>query len=198
MKVREERRVWPVAEIRTARDDDGLVYIEGLAAPFNRWSQDLGGFVERIAPGFFREALGTSDVRFLADHAGLPMARYREPDKKTLELEERKEGLWFRAGLDPSDPDVQRLVPKIERGDLDQMSFAFALPEKGGDMWEDNKRTLIRAEELFDVSAVTYPAYTDTSVALRSLAVVQADPARRARNARKLALAGHIASVHGS
>lgn len=169
MRDREERRIWPVTEVRASKGDDGLIYMEGYAAPFNRWSQDLGGFRERISPGFFADALETSDVRFLVNHDGLPLARYRKPDKKTLELEEREAGLWFRTGLDPADPDVQRLVPKVERGDLDQMSFAFRLPRDGGDLWEGDERTLVRAAEIFDVSPVTYPAYVDTTVALRSM-----------------------------
>lgn len=169
MRDREERRIWPVTEVRAAKGDDGLIYMEGIAAPFNKWSGDLGGFRERISPGFFRDALETSDVRFLVNHDGLPLARYRKPDKTTLELEERKEGLWFRTGLDGRDPDVQRLVPKVERGDLDQMSFAFQLPTEGGDTWDGNERTLLRAASIFDVSPVTYPAYVDTSVAMRSM-----------------------------
>ena len=175
MREREERRIWPVTEVRAERGEgDDLVYLEGYAAVFGSWSQDLGGFRERIAPGFFEPALDRSDVRFLVNHDGLPLARYRKGEKDTLALEERELGLWFRTGLAASDPDVQRLIPKIERGDLDQMSFAFRLPIKGGDEWEEDgehlpSRTLTLCDELFDVSPVTYPAYTDTTVAKRSL-----------------------------
>jgi phage portal protein BeeE len=85
----------------------------------------------------------------------------------------RRQGAAGRAVLDPSDPDVQRLLPKMRRGDLDEMSFAFRVAGSQGDSWDyGTDRTLrtIREASLSggDVSVVTYPANPSTSVSLRA------------------------------
>jgi HK97 family phage prohead protease len=54
-------------------------------------------------------------VRLLLNHDGLPLAR---TTSGTLKLREDKRGLHFEADLDPNDPDVQRIAPKVQRGDL--------------------------------------------------------------------------------
>lgn len=169
LRVREERRILPASELRAVKTDRG-VRVEGYAAIYDAWSEDLGGFRERIAKGFFGPMIERSDVRFLINHDGLPLARRRGVAGDTLELEDRDKGLWIGTDLNLDDPDVQRLAPKLERGDLDQMSFAFSLPAEGGDLWEGRDRTLVEGDRLFDVSPVTYPAYANTEVALRALA----------------------------
>lgn len=150
-------------EIRAEGD---ALTVAGYAAVFDQ-ETDIGGFFrETIAPGAFAEAVGRDDVVLLVDHAGLPLARTRSG---TLELSEDGHGLAIRAALDASDPDVQRVVPKLRRGDLDKMSFAF-FPER--EEWDETGpvpvRT-IRQAALHDVSIVTFPAYDGTEVGLRSL-----------------------------
>lgn len=141
--------------------------LEGYAATFNQ-DYDLGPFVERIAPEAFARTLSNGpDVRLLVDHEGQPLARTKSG---TLQLSTDSRGLHARATLDSSDPDVQRLLPKMRRGDLDQMSFAFRVPT-GGDSWsEDYTQRTIREASLAggDVSVVTYPANPNTSVAVRA------------------------------
>lgn len=147
--------------------------LRGHAAVFNSLSEDLGGFREMIEPGFFRAALRRKpDVRLLVNHDGLPLARTASG---TLELREDTRGLHVFARLDKNDPDVMSLRGKMQRGDVDQMSFAFSLRE-GGDDWAvtddgDVVRTLRAdgADGLYDVSVVTYPAYRHTDVSMRSL-----------------------------
>ncbi len=146
--------------------------LRGHAAVFNSLSEDLGGFREVIEPGFFREALRRKpDVRLLINHDGLPLARTASG---TLELREDDRGLHVFARLDRGDPDVEQLRRKMQRGDVDQMSFAFTLREDG-DEWRDEGDQIIRtlradgADELFDVSVVTFPAYRSTDVTMRSV-----------------------------
>lgn len=151
-----------------AEGDKKTPVLRGYAAVFNSLSQDLGGFREQIAPGAFAEAL-TGDVRLLINHQGLPLARTAS---RTLTLKEDNHGLLVEARLDPADPDVAALIPKMQRGDLSQMSFGFSV-KPGGQDWAKNDegvniRTL-KAVRLFDVSVVTFPAYPTTEVALRSL-----------------------------
>lgn len=165
MKINKEfRTLGQPVEIREA--DDGLIKVSGYAAVFNS-ETDIGGYYrERIEPGAFRDAIGRDDVVFLINHEGLPMARTRSG---TLKLSEDERGLFMETELDPSDPEVQRIVPKMKRGDLDKMSFAF-IPEV--QEWDDSSdipvRT-IRQASLFDVSIVTFPAYNETEIGLRSL-----------------------------
>lgn len=162
-------------EWRDAGDPErkGETTLRGHAAVFNSLSEDLGGFREIIEPGFFREALRRQpDVRLLVNHDGLPLARTRSG---TLELREDQRGLHVFARLDKNDPDVVSLRGKMQRGDVDQMSFAFTLREDADD-WEVTEdgaviRTLRAdgADDLFDVSVVTYPAYRATDVSMRSV-----------------------------
>lgn len=151
-------------ELREASDGPTL---EGYAAMFDQ-DYDLGPFRERIDSGAFKRTLGTGpDVRLLINHDGEPLARTKSG---TLDLSTDSTGLHVRARLEPSDPDVQRLLPKMRRGDLDQMSFAFRVP-KGGDSWSDDftQRTLHNIElQGGDVSVVTFPANPATSASVRA------------------------------
>jgi hypothetical protein len=153
-----------------ARADEKHLKIAGHAAVFDV-EADIGGmFRERIVRGAFSEAIGRDDVRLLIEHEGLPLARTKSG---SLFLSEDSRGLRIEADLNLSDPDVARLKPKLERGDLSNMSIGFSM--RGGRQVfeeEDGKQTLRIIEkigELFDVSLVTFPAFATTDVALRSM-----------------------------
>lgn len=172
-------------EIR--EEDDGKIKVSGYAAVFNSRA-DIGGmFFEQIQRGAFSDAIGRDDVVFLINHDGLPMARTRSG---TLKLTEDERGLYIESELDSKDPDVARIVPKMKRGDLDKMSFAF-IPEV--QEWDDSGdipiRTITRAG-LQDVSIVTFPAYQDTEIGLRSYQAEckKSTVARKARMRMKLAM----------
>lgn len=151
------------AEIRM--DDDGIK-ISGYAAIFNEVADIGGWFREQIMPGAFDNVLN-DDVVFLINHDGLPLARTRS---KTMTLTQDEKGLRMETVLDPDDPDVQSIVGKMKRGDLDKMSFAFAI---GIQEWDDTveppMRTITKFDSLYDVSIVTSPAYDGTDIGLRSL-----------------------------
>lgn len=159
--------------------------IVGYAALFNSLSEDLGGFVERIRAGAFTDTLATGpDVRALIDHnPSLIVARSKAG---TLALTQDDTGL--RIEITPPNTTVaQDLLENLRLGNLDQMSFAFTTNE---DQWsmEDGRtvRELVSVN-LLDVSIVTYPAYPDTSVAVRSLGNIHRfDPSRLATLKRKL------------
>jgi HK97 family phage prohead protease len=189
------------------RDDEQGPTIIGHAATFNQ-PYRVGHFEETIHPDAFRNTLKTGpDVRLLIDHEGQPLARTKSG---TLELGTDEHGLTVRATLDPTDPDVQRLLPKLRRGDMDQMSFAFRVP-KGGDTWDhsgDMSKRTIREAILSggDVSIVTYPANENATVALRQresreahFTYLQAlvDEMRDGRKVDSGQLAKAIRAVHG-
>lgn len=190
--TREVRAGLPAA----VRSEGDAIKVEGYAAVFNE-ETDIGGmFREKIAPGAFRNAIGRDDVVFLINHEGLPLARTRSG---TLELVEDDHGLMIRTELDPSDPDVQSILPKMKRGDLDKMSFAFIARRQ---QWDESGKIPVRTiqeAELFDVSIVTNPAYSGTEIGLRSLEAAREsnsqkqDEARKARMRMNLALRSKLA-----
>jgi len=150
-------------EIRAEGD---TISVSGYAAVFNSETIIGGSYREQIAPGAFADAIGRDDVMFLINHDGLPMARTKSG---TLTLAEDERGLYMSADLDSSDPDVRAIVPKMKRGDLDKMSFAFSPEVQSWDDSGDMPLRTIRQASLYDVSIVTYPAYQDTDIGLRSL-----------------------------
>jgi len=159
-------------EIRTAdtaleirADDDGLK-VSGYAAVFDQETSIGGQFNEKIARGAFAGAVGRDDVVFLINHEGLPLARTRSG---TLTLREDERGLYMETMLDEKDPDVRAIVPKMQRGDLDKMSFAFRPTRQTWDDSGDIPTRTIEEASLFDVSIVTTPAYAGTEIGLRSL-----------------------------
>ncbi len=162
-QMEREIRGGVAAEIRSEGDE---VRVSGYAAVFNQVT-DIGGvFREVIAPGAFDEAIGRDDVVFLINHDGLPLARTRSG---TLKLSQDSTGLRMETVLDANDPDVRAIVPKMKRGDLDKMSFAFWPEVQEWDESGDTPVRTIRKASLYDVSIVTTPAYDGTSIGLRAL-----------------------------
>jgi HK97 family phage prohead protease len=158
-----ERRTFTVRDIETREAEDGAMRLSGYAAVFNDSSVPLP-FSERIAPGAFRKTLSeTPDVRLLINHEGLPLARTKNG---TLTLSEDEVGLRFDADL-PDTTEARDLWTLIQRGDVDQMSFAFRVIRQ---KWSADRteRTLTEVSLADgDVSVVTYPAYPTTSVEAR-------------------------------
>ena len=158
----EQRLTVATVEVRAAESRT----IGGYAAKFNTFSQNLGGFIERIAPSFFNKSRGD----------GWPgvLARYNHDDNMllgttgagTLRLAIDDIGLTYEVDAPAARADVFELV---QRGDVAKSSFAFNVFE---DDWTVNEsgfpiRTLISGR-LHDVAPVNTPAYDDTSVGLRA------------------------------
>lgn len=159
-----EKRSLPITELRVIETGDKRK-ITGYAAVFDSMSQDLGGFKEKIKRGAFKDALKQSDTRAQWNHdSNIVLGR---TSSGTLKMKEDKRGLSIE--IDPPRW-AEPYMESIERGDVNQMSFGFIV---GKDQWEEREgetiRTLIDIAELPDVSIVPYPAYMDTSVAIRSL-----------------------------
>lgn len=152
MKTLERRSCTRPIEVREA--PDGSINVRGYASVFDQ--EAYGEVVKSTA--FNRTLAQRDDVRLLVNHEGVPLARTKSG---TLNLSVDSTGLLIEAaGLDPANPDVQRLRSAMARGDLDQMSFGF---EATDDPQVDGVREL-REVKLFDVSIVTYPWYDQTSV----------------------------------
>ncbi|MGI6134025.1 MAG: HK97 family phage prohead protease [Christensenellales bacterium] len=167
--VKREERCADVTELRVQpKDENGQSVIEGHAAIFDSLSQDLGfmfPFKERINKGAFKTSLEKDDIRALWNHdANYVLGRNKAG---TLELTETNKGLRVR--IHPPDTQWARdLTESIRRGDVSQMSFGFVVEKE---TWSVEGKEDIRTLEqvkLYDVSPVTFPAYLDTDVGVRS------------------------------
>ena len=148
------------------REDGSIKSIVGYPIVYNSDSEDMG-FIERIAPGAATKALLKSDVRGLKNHdASLIFAR----TGVNLTLKEDKDGVMMQAT--PVDThNFRETAKEVDLGLLDGQSFAFTIKAdewKGLDT-DKPTRTITEFDSIFDVGPVTYPAYPDTSVGLRTL-----------------------------
>tara|TARA_R110000744_G_scaffold260367_1_gene375332 strand:+ start:70 stop:1116 length:1047 start_codon:yes stop_codon:yes gene_type:complete len=150
------------------REDGDTLTAVGYAATFNRLSQNLGGFVERVAPGAFTKTVQEADVRALFNHE--PDHLLGRSTTGTLRMSEDAHGLRYEIDLPPTTlgRDVAAL---LRRGDISGSSFGFRTIGDGWSETEDGYplRTLTEVA-LRDVGPVTFPAYSSTEASLRSLA----------------------------
>lgn len=171
-----ERRDFPASEMEIRETSDGGLRFTGYAST-TETPYEVMDFTETIAKGAFRRTLGEDpDVVLLRNHDGFPLARTKSG---TMTLSEDSRGLRVDADLDSNDPDVQALIPKMQRGDLTEMSFAFRATEQEWD--EDYTTRTIKAVNIHrgDVSMVTHGANSATTgtVSIRSADAEEEKPA---------------------
>lgn len=166
-----QRRVFAVApEVRMAADGEPIG-VKGHAAVFDQPSEVLydwweGQYIEEMAPGSFTKTLQEADVRFLINHdPNLILARNTAG---TLRLAEDAIGLAVDADLEPTTYGLDLLM-NMRRGNVTQMSFMFQVMK---DDWTGTRdglpRRYVQEVRLYDVSAVTFPGYTQTDIGMRS------------------------------
>lgn len=164
-ELRRQVRALPMSTFELRQLGDSLTF-QGYASTFGN-GYDMGWYTEVVNPGAFTKTLSENpDVRFLVNHDGLPLARTKSG---TLTLTQDSVGLFASASLDPSDPDVASLVPKINRGDVDSMSFGFQVIRQEWSPDYEQRNLIEVALADGDVSVVTFPANPATSASLRSL-----------------------------
>lgn len=148
-----------------ASEDDGL-YVEGYAVKFNSptvlYEFDGIQYKEQIARGAF-DGTNLSDVIFNYNHTGKVIARTRN---QTLELRVDQIGLFIKARLDGTE-EGKKLYDEIKGGYIDRMSFAFTVREANFES-EIRLNTIEKIKRIYDVSAVSIPAYDDTSISARN------------------------------
>lgn len=151
--------------------------IVGYGSIFGSRSEDLGGFVEIIAPGAFDGVL-EDDVRALFNHDPNFVLGRNKSGTLALTVDER--GLRYE--IDPPKTGLvnDMVIEPMRRGDINQSSFAFVV---GDDEWayDEKSDTVVRTVKSFsalrDVSVVTYPAYSSADSSVRS-----AEKVKEARN----------------
>ena len=166
-----ERRSLPVSEFEFRTGNNNTLRFSGYASVFNRGYDILGGpagggFTEIVTCQAFDKTLQANpDVHLLINHAGLPLARTKSG---TLRLSADSTGLLSEADLDLRDDTVRSLAVKMERRDVDEMSFAFRVLRQ---QWsaDDTERSLNEVSiHKGDVSIVSFGANPHTSAAIRS------------------------------
>ncbi len=180
-QIAADRRSYKI-ELRSITGENGQRQIEGHAAVFNSLSEEIWGFRELIKPGAFANAIAKSDVRALWNHN--PDYVLGRTKAKTLTISEDDRGL--AVNITPPDTQFARdLMTSMDRGDIDQMSFAFTVKSERWYTDETNLtiREIVEVDELFDVSPVTYPAYQDTDVSARTKESLQEFRSRDAAGA---------------
>lgn len=159
-------------EIRAEQKESNIGQLTGIPIVFEQAS-DLGFYTEVIS----REALNEADLRdvkFLVNHdtSKIPLARSRNNNaNSTMQFTVEDDGMHIRVDLDTeNNTDARNLYSAVSRGDISGMSFMFTVAE---DSWQDvdsnhPTRTINKIGRVFEVSAVTFPAYEQTSISARA------------------------------
>lgn len=163
-KMRQLRGVF--SEFQTRTEETGDLYISGYFAVFNSNYEVWSGATESIAETAFDGALA-DDIRCLINHeTRLVLGRTKSG---TLILKTDSRGLWGEVKINPNDQDAINLYERVKRGDVDQCSFGFKILDEEFEDRGDSVHWTIKKVKLYEVSVVTFPAYTDTSVSARKL-----------------------------
>lgn len=159
-------------EVRAENNEKHGDFIEGRAIVFDS-PTDIGQFNEIIDRNALTET-DLRDVRFLINHNTdmIPLARSRNNNENsTMQLSVGEEGMDIRADLDTlNNADARSLYSATKRGDISGMSFMMTVEGEKWD-WTDEDhptRTITKIGKVFEVSAVTFPAYESTSLEARS------------------------------
>jgi len=151
-------------------EGDGMTFT-GYASVFNSPSQDLGGFIEYVAPGAFKRSLQSrNEVKLLWNHdSGEPLASLRGG---TMQLVEDEVGLKVSAQL-PNTTRGRDIAELLRTKVIDSMSFGFNVIK---DTWSrDGQTRTLDSVRLFEVSIVSFPAYESTTATVRSQPTINPD-----------------------
>ena len=160
-------------EERADEETSGGVDIAGYGLRWDETSTlwegggDIPTYTESFTKGAFDGRMG--DVRLLRNHGDLALAR---TSQGTMTTKEDKEGLAFTASLSMDDPAARGLATKLERGDVDKMSVGFTMRQGKSTFTIDDESNIVHEEilrvgELFEISAVNWPAYDSSEVSLK-------------------------------
>jgi uncharacterized protein len=157
-------------DIEVRAEGDGMTFT-GYAAVFNSPSEDLGGFIEYVAPGAFKRSLQSrNEIKLLWNHdSGEPLASVRGG---SMQLVEDERGLKVTATL-PQTSRGRDVAELLRTKVIDSMSFGFNVIK---DSWSrDGQTRTLESVRLFEVSVVSFPAYAATTAQVRSAPSINPD-----------------------
>ena len=190
--MNKEKRAY-MCDVSTRTDEKHGNVLEGIPIVYES-ETDIGGMWREIIDRGALDEADLKDVRFLVNHDinSIPLARSRNNNENsTMQMTVGSDGLHVRVDLDTEgNPKAKELYSAIKRQDISGMSFMFSVKS---DRWDDldseyPTRHITALDKVFEVSAVTFPAYEQTSINARSVETGQAslENAREAlENARK-------------
>ena len=147
--------------------------LEGRAIVFDSYSNNLGFYEKINRSAVTQELINNSDIIFTFNHdPNQLLARFRNGGG-SLDVELREDGVYFSFDI-PNTTLGNDIYELIKRGDISNCSFCFSISdEKDSQKWEKREgkmyREIMKIGGLYDLSAVTYPAYSDTEINARSL-----------------------------
>ena len=160
-------------EVRAEEDEQHGAMLTGRPIVYGQRT-DLGWYDEIIEQGAL-DLTDLKDVRFLVNHNTdmIPLARSRNNnDNSTMQMTVDQDGMMIRTNLDTeNNADAKALYSAVARGDISGMSFMFSVDK---DSWDDVNtehptRHIRSISRVMEVSAVTFPAYSQTSIQARGL-----------------------------
>ena len=172
METKKEIRVFDF-EVRAEESEERGHVLTGRPIVFGQRT-DMGWYDEIIEQGALDET-DLKDVRFLVNHNTdmIPLARSRNnTDNSTMQMTVDQDGMGIRVDLDvENNAEAKSLYSAVARGDISGMSFMFTVDK---DAWDDvdsehPTRRIRSLQKVFEVSAVTFPAYSQTSIQTRGL-----------------------------
>ena len=161
-------------EVRAEQNEEHGHFLTGRPIVFGQRT-NLGMYDEIIEQGAL-DTTDLKDVRFLINHNVdmIPLARSRNNNENsTMQMSVDADGMGIRVDLDTErNADAKSLYSAVERGDISGMSFMFTVDK---DSWDDAEtehpvRHVRSIRQVFEVSAVTFPAYSSTVNQARGLA----------------------------
>ena len=184
-------------EIRAESNEKNGDHIVGRPIVYNSMT-DLGWFNEIIEAGAL-DKTNLKDVRFLVNHNTdmIPLARSRNNNENsTMQLTVDKDGMAIRVNLDTeNNTEARNLYSAIKRGDITGMSFMFTIDDEEWENLESDHPTrhIRKIGTVFEVSAVTFPAYESTEISARDKEALESaklalDSAKRSLESDKEAL----------
>lgn len=160
-------------EVRAEQNEEHGHFLSGRPIVFGQRT-DLGWYDELIDQGAL-DTTDLKDVRFLVNHNTdmIPLARSRNnTENSTMQMSVDEDGMGIRVDLDTeNNADAKSLYSAVGRGDITGMSFMFSVDK---DSWDDidsdhPTRHVRSIARVLEVSAVTFPAYSQTSIQTRGL-----------------------------
>jgi len=180
-------------DVRAEENEQHGHFLSGRPIVFGQRT-NLGMYDEVIEQGAL-DTTDLKDVRFLVNHNVdmIPLARSRNNNENsTMQLSVDAEGMTIRVDLDTeNNADAKSLYSAVSRGDISGMSFMFIVD---GDAWEDAEtehplRKVRSIRQVLEVSAVTFPAYSATTIQARGIADAL-DSAKASLDSERARLAG--------
>ena len=171
--MNKEKRAY-MCDVNTREDEKHGNVLEGIPIVYDT-ATDIGGMWKEIIDRGALDQADLKDVRFLVNHDvdSIPLARSRNNNENsTMQMTVEEDGLHVRVDLDTEgNPRAKELYSAIKRQDISGMSFMFSVK---ADAWDDldsdyPTRHITALDKVFEVSAVTFPAYEQTSINARSV-----------------------------